>query len=202
DAFAKSPVDFGRKAGGNVYRVLPTQLSGTLQSPSSLPLLERNQNRCGVVYGKQATSSYSNDELSRYMQSTLRRGVSNALMGIFDDIGRLTQDNYQIEQRYAELRANASSDQISALRKMERLEKSINNGVTNLLTNAVGALSSIGSRTLSTAIGEGVSAGDFSQLRGLFSGKNKAIGYGALGSLAGGVIGGLTPKTSVLGQGL
>src|SRR5690606_17035619 len=172
--------------------------SGSLSVPTTLPGLAQAQERIG---GLNTTATFD-VELSKYLKSSLRRGVSQSLMGISDDIGKLTQDNYAIEQKYAELRANASADQISALRKMERLEKSINNGFTNLLTNAVGSISSIGSRTLSTAVGEGISSGDFSQLRGLFSGKNKAIGYGALGSLAGGAISGLTPKTSALGQGL
>lgn len=175
--------------------VVPT---GVISAPTTLPGLSQAQER---ISGLSTTANFD-VELSRYLKSSLRRGVSQSLMGIFDDIGKLTQDNYAIEQKYAELRANASADQISALRKMERLEKSINNGFTNLLTNAVGAISSIGSRTLSTAIGEGVSTGDFSQLRGLFSGKNKMMGWGALGSLAGGAISGLTPKTSALGQGL
>jgi outer membrane lipoprotein SlyB len=109
---------------------------------------------------------------------------------------------YDIEKKYAELRENASSDQIEALRKMERLEKSINSGITSILSKVANSFTSIGGNMLTSAISTGISSGDFKDLSSMFSGKNKAMGYGALGSLAGGLIQGSTSKTSVLGQGL
>src|SRR5690606_36194291 len=98
--------------------VVPT---GVMVAPTTLPGLAQAQQRIGGLN----TNANFDVELSRYLKGSLRRGVSQSLMSIFDDIGKLTQDNYAIEQKYAELRANASADQISALRKMERLEKSI-----------------------------------------------------------------------------
>lgn len=135
------------------------------------------------------------DDVSKYIKNAMRRSVANTIESIYSDLTNLGTANYEIEQKYAKLRSEASADQIAALQKMERLEKSINNGFTNLLTNAINSLTSIGTKTLSTAVGEGFSTGDFSQLKGLFSGDKKAVGYGMAASALGGIISGNIKNT-------
>lgn len=187
------------KGEEKLTRNLPTSLSGgnAATAPSILPLIERNQDRFRVQ-GKQNVSSYYSDaeELSKYMQRTLRNGLSNALNGVFESISDIGNKSIEIEQKYAELRANASADQIEALQKMERLEKRINNGLTSTLSNLVGSIGGLGSRTISSAVGEGFSSGNFDQLKNLFKGSNKAIGYASLASSLGGVISGASKSNA------
>src|SRR5690606_6826008 len=99
-------------------------LSGSLTSPSTLPLLERNKERLN-----RPILAKFDDEFTKQFRSTLRRGLSETFNNLFSDIANMGDKAYDIEKKYAELRENASSDQIEALRKMERLEKSINSGI-------------------------------------------------------------------------
>jgi TP901 family phage tail tape measure protein len=184
EAFAKSE--------SSLTRNVPSRPSGTLNLPTSLPGLQQTQARLS----KGTSFNLEDDELSRYMQRTLRSGVSNALTSIFDDISNLTQGNFEIEQKYAKLREESTADQIEGLKKMEKLEKSINNGFSKLLQNTVSSFNQLGTRTLSSAVGEGISTGNFDQLSGLFSGKKAGIGYGSLVSTLGGVIGGASKSNA------
>jgi len=144
----------------------------------------------------------SSSEMSRQMKNSIRRSVSSSLNGLSKDIVASFQSMYDIEDKYAKLRKDASSEQINALNKMMKLEKQINNGISSLFVSLANGLSSMGGGILTGAVSEGVSTGDFSQLKNLFKGDNKWMGYGATGSLLGGAISNLTPKTSVAGQAL
>lgn len=135
------------------------------------------------------------DETSKYIKTALRRSVASSVESLFSDLGSLFTSNYEIEEKYAKLRQDASAEQIVALQKQERLEKQINNGFTNLLTNTINSLTSVGSKTLSTAVGEGFSTGDFKQFKDLFSGDKKAIGYGMAAATLGSIISGNSNTT-------
>lgn len=144
------------------------------------------------------------DETSKYIKTALRRSVASSIETVLSDLGNLFTSNYEIEEKYAKLRQDASAEQIVALQKQERLEKQINNGFTNLLTNTINSLTSIGTKTLSTAVGEGFSTGDFKQLKDLFSGDKKAVGYGLAASTLGSIISGNSKSkgASILGGAL
>lgn len=193
DLFAKDKVSFGQQRGGNIYRNVPTTLTGGTRAtaPSTLPGLARMQERYRII-----NLPKQDDELSKYMQRTLRQGFSSALTGVIDSFSEIGNKSLEIEKKYIELRANASADQIEALKKMERLERKINSGLTSTLNSLVGSLSSLGTRTLSSAVGEGFSTGDFKQLNKLFKGDNAAIGYGSLASSLGGVISGVSKSNA------
>lgn len=151
-----------------------------------------------------APTDNSANEVSKYVKNAIRRSVGSTIESLFSDLGKLTESNYEIEEKYAKLRQDASAEQIVALQKQERLEKQINNGFTNLLTNTINSLTSIGTKTLSTAVGEGFSTGDFSQLKGLFSGDKKAVGYGMAAATLGSIISGNSKSkgASILGGAL
>lgn len=144
------------------------------------------------------------DETSKFIKTALRRSVASSIETVISDLGNLFTSNYEIEEKYAKLRQDASAEQIVALQKQERLEKQINNGFTNLLTNTINSLTSVGTKTLSTAVGEGFSTGDFKQLKDLFSGDKKAIGYGMAAATLGSIISGNSNTTfgSIAGSAL
>lgn len=142
------------------------------------------------------------DEFTKQFQSTLRRGLASTFDNFFSNIGDLTSKNFEIEKKYQEMRSNATASQIDGLNKMESLEKRINSGLSNMLSNIASTFTNIGGNMLSSALSSGISSGNFTDLRNMFSGKNKAVGYGALGSMAGSLLQGVTSKSSSLGQGL
>lgn len=163
--------------------------------PSSLPNLEiasANINRPRV--------SNLTDDFTKQFQSTLRRGVSDSLNTLFSGLGDWGTKAYDIEKKYNDLRANASAQEIESLNEMERLERRINNGLTNTLSKLGTSLASIGGNMLSSAISAGISSGDFEDLAKMFKGDNKAMGYGAAASLAGNLLGGVLKPSDVTGQ--
>lgn len=134
-------------------------------------------------------------ETSKYIERALRNSITSSVEGIISDLGSLFTSNYEIEEKYAKLRQDASAEQIVALQKQERLEKQINNGFTNLLSNALSSITNVSTRTLSTAVGEGFSKQDFTQLKGLFTGDKKGIGYGMAAATLGSIISGNSDTT-------
>lgn len=142
------------------------------------------------------------DELNRSMRLTIRRSVSSSLNGLTKDLLGSLKPMYDVEEKYAKLRKEASADQLQALNKMHRLEKQINNGLSTMFINLANGFASLGGGILTGAVSEGLSTGDFSQLKNLFKGDNKALGYGAAASFLGSAAMQLSPKTSALGQGL
>lgn len=177
---------------------LPARLSGTISSPSSLPGLGRAQERIGIP----RISKGLTDEFTKQFKSTLRRGLASTFDSFFSDLTTLSESNYEIEKKYADLRANATASQIAGLQKMEALEKKINNGLTNMLSKIGSTFTGIAGNLLSSALSTGISSGSFKDLKNMFTGDSKAIGYGALGSLAGGALGGVLKPSDVVGQGL
>ncbi|MEI2271833.1 hypothetical protein OHD16_06730 [Sphingobacterium sp. ML3W] len=147
-------------------------------------------------------SNLATSELSRNVKNQFRRSVSSSLSSLSKDVVDSFQSMYDLEEKYAKLRKDASSDQIAALNKMMRLEKQINNGISNIFIGLANSFGNLGGGILTGAVSEGASTGDFSQLKNLFKGDNKMLGYGSLASLLGGAVTKLTPKTSVSGQAL
>lgn len=142
------------------------------------------------------------DDFTKQFQSTLRRGLSSTFNTFFDGLGEMSNKSYEIEQKYASLRASATRDQIAGLNRMEALERKINNGLTNMLTKIGSTFGAISGNMLSSALSTGISSGNFKDLKNMFTGNNKAIGYGAVGSLAGGALSGIIKPSDVLGQSL
>src|SRR5690606_28112669 len=171
-------------------------LSGSLNA-GSLPLLARNQERLN----RPITSNLT-DDFSKQFTSTLRRGLASTFNDLFSDISKLSESNYEIEKKYADLRANATAEQIDGLNKMEALERKINNGLTNMLTKMGNTFTSIAGNMLSSALSTGISSGDFSDLTEMFKGNKKGVGYGAAASLLGGALGSVFKPSDTVGQSL
>ena len=163
--------------------------------PSSLPNLER----ASANINKPIVSNLT-DDFTEQFQSTLNRGVSDSLNTLFSGLGDWGSKAYDIEKKYNDLRSNASAQEIESLNEMERLERRINNGLTNTLSKLGTSLASIGGNMLSSAISSGISSGEFDDLRKMFRGDNKAMGYGAAASLAGNLLGGVLRPSDVTGQ--
>lgn len=179
--------------------LLPSQITTNTKvtAPNELPGLAKATQRINANVFSNIT-----DEFTKQFQSTFRRGLSNVFNDIITGITSVSDKTFEIENKYAELRRDASASQIDSLNKMERIEKRINNGITNILGSLGASFSKIGGSFLSSALSTGISSGDFTDLTKMFKGDNKAIGYGALGSLLGGVVQGSTSKKSGLAQGL
>lgn len=194
EIFAKSPLTESR---GD----LPRTTSGVLNTPSSLPNLSWNQ---WGINNRRRTPSFTSEQLgddfSKQFQSTLRRGLSSIFNDLFSDITTMSQENYSIEKKYANLRKEATQSQIEGLNRMESLERKINNGLTNMISKIGTSFVGIGGNMLSSALSTGISSGNFSDLSNMFKKGNKAVGYGALGSLAGGLIQGVSSPTNSAGQ--
>lgn len=174
-------------------------LSGTLNTnlPSSAGLLD---SRAGRRAKWKNDAVIESESFSKEFTKSLRKNFAQSLTGFFDDLSSISQNTYDIEQRYNKLRADASADQIQALNKMEKLEKRINNGFTSMLTNAFNSISRVGSTAITSSISTGLSGGGWGDLTKMFKGDQKGYGYGALGGLAGGAISGLSKPTSTGGQ--
>src|SRR5690606_21914885 len=171
-------------------------LSGSLNA-GSLPLLARNQERLN----RPITSNLT-DDFSKQFTSTLRRGLASTFNDLFSNISNLSEGAYEIEKKYADLRANATAEQIAGLNKMEALERKINNGLTNMLTKMGNTFTSIAGNMLSSALSTGISSGDFSVLTEMFKGNKKGVGYGAAASLLGGALGSVFKPSDTVGQSL
>lgn len=172
-------------------------ITGGVTLPTSLPNLAQNAQRINV----NRNSNLTND-LSKEFSSTLRRGVSSTLDGLFSSIYEYGNKTYDIEQKYNLLRQKATKEEIKSLNEMERLEKSINSGISNTLSKLGSTLASLSGNLLSSAISTGISKGDFKDLFGLFSGANKAQGYGSLAGLIGSSLSGIIKPNNKSGQGL
>lgn len=179
--------------------LLPSQITTNTKvtAPNELPGLAKATQRINANVFSNIT-----DEFTKQFQSTFRRGLSNIFNDIVTGITSVSDKTFEIENKYAELRRDASASQIDSLNKMERIEKRINNGITNILGNLGASFSKIGGSVLSSALSTGISSGDFKDLTKMFKGNNKAIGYGSLAGLLGGVVQGATSKRSGLAQGL
>lgn len=172
-------------------------LSGSLTTPSTLPGVARAQERLN----RPITSNLT-DEFSKQFTSTLRRGLASTFNDLFSNISNLSEGAYEIEKKYADLRANATAEQIAGLNKMEALERKINNGLTNMLTKMGNTFTSIAGNMLSSALSTGISSGDFSDLTEMFKGNKKGVGYGAAASLLGGALGSVFKPSDTVGQSL
>lgn len=170
-------------------------LSGSLTTPRTLPGLARAQERLN----RPITSNLT-DEFSKQFTSTLRRGLASTFNDLFSNISNLSEGAYEIEKKYADLRANATAEQIAGLNKMEALERKINNGLTNMLTKMGNTFTSIAGNMLSSALSTGISSGDFSDLTEMFKGNKKGVGYGAAASLLGGALGSVFKPSDTVGQ--
>ncbi|HWL22294.1 MAG TPA: tape measure protein [Ureibacillus sp.] len=173
-------------------------LSGSLNA-GSLPLLARNQERLN----RPITSNLT-DEFSKQFTSTLRRGLASTFNDLFSNISNLSEGAYEIEKKYADLRANATAEQIAGLNKMEALERKINNGLTNMLSKLGSTFTSISGNILSSALSNAIADPEkgLSDLKKMFSGDNKASGYGSIASLLGGALGSVFKPSDTVGQSL
>lgn len=168
------------------------QNASSIQLPSVLPVPEnytKTPNATGLV-----------DEFTNQFKTTLRRGLASTFGSFFDSLSSMSDKSYEIEQKYASLRASATRDQIAGLNKMEALERKINNGLTNMLTKIGSTFGAISGNMLTSALSTGIASGKFTDLKNMFTGSNKAVGYGALGSLIGTAVQGGTRKTDTIGQ--
>ncbi|AXF52615.1 MAG: tape measure protein [Caudoviricetes sp.] len=140
------------------------------------------------------------EDFTKQFQSTLRRGLASTFGSFFDSLSSMSDKSYEIEQKYASLRASATRDQIAGLNKMEALERKINNGLTNMLTKIGSTFGAISGNMLTSALSTGIASGNFKDLKAMFTGDNKSVGYGSLGSLIGSAVQGSTRKTDTIGQ--
>lgn len=146
------------------------------------------------------TTAKLTDEFTAQFKSTLRRGIADSLDGLFSNLSEWGNKTYEIEQKYNDLRRDASQEQINSLNEMERLENRINSGITNTLSKLGSTLANLGGNLLSSAISSGISSGNFKDLVNMFSGKNKAQGYGALAGLVGSTLSGIIKPSNLTGQ--
>lgn len=144
------------------------------------------------------------DEFSKQFTSTLRRGLASTFNDLFSNISNLSESAYEIEKKYADLRANATAEQIEGLNKMEALERKINNGLTNMLSKLGGTFTSISGNVLSSALSNAIAdpKNGLSDLKKMFSGDNKMAGYGSVASLLGGALGSVFKPSDTVGQSL
>lgn len=170
-------------------------LTGSLTVPTELPGLESASRRIN-----RPITSNLNDDFTKEFTRTLRRGLASTFNTLFTDIGSMSEKNYEIEKKYADLRANATQSQIAGLNKMEALERRINNGLSSMLEKIGGTFTGIAGNMLTSALATGISSGNFDDLLNMFSGNKKGVGYGALGSLAGNLIQGSVSPSNVAGQ--
>lgn len=169
------------------------QNASSIKLPSVLPI--------PIGYTRTKTpKNLVEDDFTKQFQSTLRRGLASTFGSFFDSLSSMSDKSYEIEQKYASLRASATRDQIAGLNRMEALERKINNGLTNMLTKIGTTFGAISGNMLTSALSTGIASGDFKDLRNMFSGSNKAVGYGSLGSLIGSAVQGGTRKTDTIGQ--
>lgn len=172
-------------------------LTGSLTVPTELPGLESASRRIN-----RPRISNLNDDFTKEFTRTLRRGLADTFNTLFTDIGSMSDKNYEIEKKYADLRANATQSQIAGLNKMETIERRINNGLSSMLEKIGSTFTGIAGNMLSGALATGISSGNFDDLLNMFSGSKKGVGYGALGSLAGSLIQGTVSPTNRAGQAL
>lgn len=172
-------------------------LTGSLTVPTELPGLESASRRIN-----RPITSNLNDDFTKEFTRTLRRGLASTFNTLFTDIGSMSEKNYEIEKKYADLRSNATQAQIAGLNKMETLERRINNGLSSMLEKIGGTFTGISGNMLTSALATGISSGDFKDLSNMFSGDKKAVGYGALASLTGSLIQGSVSPTNRAGQAL
>lgn len=171
------------------------QNASSISLPSVLPIPDKYRAR-------KTPKNLIEEDFSKQFQSTLRRGLANTFSGLFDGLTSMSSKSLEIEQKYASLRASATKDQIAGLNRMEALERKINNGLTNMLTKIGSAFGAISGNMLTSALSTGIASGNFKDLKNMFTGDNKAVGYGALGSLAGSTLSGLLKPSDTLGQSL
>lgn len=151
---------------------------------------------------------FKNQTAAQEDDAYLQRAIRSSLTSFVNDsIGAITsigQKNYDIEKKYADLRKDATSEQIALYTEMERLEKSVSTGLLSTITTVFGSLTKgindIFVKGFSDKISKSISSGDFKLGKGISTEVSQALVAGA--GLAGGLISGISSPTSKAGQGI
>lgn len=139
----------------------------------------------------------------KFIQRSIRTSITNVVNESISALSQIGEKNLEIEKKYSELRRDATKEQIALYDQMEKLEKSVSTGLLATINGVFGSLNKgindIFVKSFSDSLSKIVAEGEF-KLGGLTSKTSQALVAGA--SIAGGIISGMTSKTSAAGQGV
>lgn len=144
-----------------------------------------------------------NDEISGYITRQIRSSISNVISDTLGALTQIGQKNREIEQKYSDLRRDATTDQIALYNELERLEKSVATGLLSTISNVFQSLSKglndIFIKAFSEKLTNMIKETDLN-IGGLSKQISTALVAGA--GLAGSLLSGIASPTSKIGQGL